>query len=49
VSSRWTRCTVKKTLALALEKGADVLMQVKGYQPTLLTACERRNLPDSHP
>jgi hypothetical protein len=30
----------KKTLALALEKGADVLVQVKGNQPTLLAACE---------
>jgi predicted transposase YbfD/YdcC len=30
----------KKTLALAREKGADVLVQVKGNQPTLLAACE---------
>lgn len=36
----------RKTLALALEKGADVLVlvlvlvQVKGNQPTLLAACE---------
>ena len=40
MSSRWTRCTAKKTLALALEKEADVLVQVKANQPTLLAACE---------
>ena len=34
------RCTVKKTLAIASAKGADVLVQVKGNQPTLLAACE---------
>ena len=30
----------KKTLALALAKGAGVLVQVKGNQPSLLDACE---------
>ena len=30
------RCTVKKTLHLALASGSDVLVQVKGNQPTLL-------------
>jgi predicted transposase YbfD/YdcC len=30
----------KKTLALALLKEADVVVQVKGNQPTLLEACE---------
>ena len=31
----------KNTLALALEKEADVVAQVKGNQPALLDACER--------
>lgn len=30
------RCTVKKTLQLALASGSDVLVQVKGNQPRLL-------------
>jgi predicted transposase YbfD/YdcC len=30
------RCTVKKTLQIALASGSDVLVQVKGNQPTLL-------------
>lgn len=36
------RCTVKKTLEVAVHSGNDVLVQLKGNQPTLLQAMRHR-------
>jgi predicted transposase YbfD/YdcC len=41
VSSRSTRCTVKKTLQIARETGNEVIVQVKANQPNLLQGLEQ--------